>query len=143
MVYLLDANILLALGDQNHPHQAAALRFMQSTAIPHGWATCPLTENAYVRIMGRPQPGGNGVTTEDARLSLQSILALSGHEFWPDALSISETRAFPRLPSAGDLTDIYLLALAIRHGGCLATFDANLPATLLPGGPQALHLITP
>lgn len=51
MIYLLDANVLIALGDSNHPYRAVALRFFQQSATVEGWATCPLTENAFVRIL--------------------------------------------------------------------------------------------
>jgi predicted nucleic acid-binding protein len=43
MIHLLDANVLIALGDADHPHRVAALRFFEKTATVQGWATCPLT----------------------------------------------------------------------------------------------------
>jgi toxin-antitoxin system PIN domain toxin len=143
MISLLDANVLLALGDENHPHHSAALRFMEDVAIRQGWATCPLTENAFLRIMGRVRPAGGGMSPEDARLSLHSIIANPGHNFWTDDLSLTDSLTFPSLPAAKDLTDIYLLALAVKHRARFATFDAGIDPSLVPGGPQALHLITP
>ncbi len=65
----------------------------------------------------------------------------TGHPFWPDDLSFSDSRVFPGLPASRYLTDIYLLALAVKHGGRIATFDAGMDASLIPGGPRASHLI--
>ena len=39
------------------------------------------------------------------------------------------------------LTDSYLLALALRHGGKLATFDKKLVVHAVHGGAAALHVI--
>ena len=141
MIHLLDANVLIALGDSDHPHHHAAMRFIDSHAIIDGWATCPLTENAFLRILANPgYPGGQG-STEVARRSLASIIAVPGHQFWPDSLSLNDARLFPALPSFKHLTDFYLLALAVKHGGRLATFDRRIDLTLLPGGAAACHLI--
>ena len=52
MIHPLDANVLIALGDADHPHRVAALLFFEKTATVQGWATCPLTENAFLRILG-------------------------------------------------------------------------------------------
>ena len=61
MIHLLDVNVLIALGDSNHPHRAAALQFFEKCATLEGWATCPLTENAFIRIFGSPNyPHGPG-----------------------------------------------------------------------------------
>jgi len=64
-----------------------------------------------------------------------------GHEFWPDDASLSDTRFFPALPVSKHLTDLYLLGLAVKHGGRFATFDQSIDASLIPGGPAAFFLI--
>lgn len=141
MISLLDANVLIALGDRDHPQHRSVLRFFDTTAMLSGWATCPLTENAFLRILGNPvYPGGQG-STERARRSLASIIAVPGHRFWSDSLSISDERLFPSLPSCKNLTDFYLLALAVKHRGRLATFDRRIDPTLLIGGTAAYYLI--
>ena len=141
MIHLLDVNVLIALGDANHPHRSAALRFFETRATVDGWATCPLTENAFTRILGgHSYPGGPGSTGEARRL-LEALCAAPGHQFWPDDLSLSDARLFPMLPASQDLTEIYLLALAVKHGGRLATFDRRMDPSLLPGGPAAFQLI--
>lgn len=94
MIQLLDANVLIALGDSNHSHRVAALRFFEKSATVEGWATCPLTENAFLRILGgRAYPGAPGSPGEARRL-LDTLRAAPGHEFWPGDLSLSDNRFF-------------------------------------------------
>lgn len=141
MIYLLDANVLIALGDSNHPQRAVALRFFEQLATVEGWATCPLTENAFIRILGGGGYPGSPLSTLESRRMLVSLLNAPGHHFWPDDISFSDARLFPALPVAKHLTDLYLLALAVKHGGLLATFDRHIDPSLVPGGPNAFHLI--
>jgi toxin-antitoxin system PIN domain toxin len=141
MIHLLDANVLIALGDANHPHRVAALKFFEKSATLDGWATCPLTENAFIRILGSSSyPNGLGSTAEARRL-LDALRAAPGHQFWPDDVSLSDTRLFPSFPSSKHLTDLYLLGLAVKHGGRLATFDTSIDASLVLGGSAAHYLI--
>jgi len=141
MIQLLDANVLIALGDANHPHRAAALLFFEHRAVREGWATCPLTENAFLRIQGRSGSGRRIGSTREARTVLASLLAAPGHHFWPDDLSLMDDSVFPVFPPSADLTDLYLLALAVKHGGRLASFDTRIDPALVPGGPAAYFII--
>lgn len=141
MIQLLDANVLIALGDSNHPHRIAALRFFEKLATVDGWATCPLTENAFLRILGGPAYRGGPGSPIEARRLLETLRATPGHQFWPDDVSLMDARLFPALAGSKHITDLYLLGLAVKHGGRLATFDAGIDATLIPGGPQAYFLI--
>jgi len=141
VIYLLDASVLIALGDANHPHHADAVRFMEEIGSRCGWATCPLTENAFLRILGARRIGGVSTSPNEVRKTLQSIVAIPGHQFWPDDLSLLDERLFPSLPAAKDLTDTFLLALAIKHGGRWATFDERIDPTILPGGPTACYRV--
>jgi toxin-antitoxin system PIN domain toxin len=137
MIHLLDVNVLIALCDPAHPHAAAARQFFSTTVPRQGWATCPLVENGFLRIFGsRKYPGGPG-SPQGARYLLAGVMATPGHEFWPDDVSLSMAGDWPQLPDANDLTDFYLLALAVRHGGVFATFDARLDPSLIPGGASA------
>jgi toxin-antitoxin system PIN domain toxin len=141
MITLLDVSVLIPLGDAGHDHEAAALRFFQDEAVPGGWATCPLTENAFVRILSQPSYLRSLGSPAEARRVLLRLLASPGHQFWPDDISLSDTRLFPALPASKHLTDLYLLALAVKHGGRFATLDENIDPSLIPGGPQAFCLI--
>lgn len=141
MIHLLDINVLIALCDPAHPHSSAARSFLTSGLTRDGWATCPLVENGFLRIFGaRKYPGGPG-SPHAARTVLVRLLATGGHQFWPEDLSLTDVLTFPGLPVSEDLTDFYLLGLAVKHGGRFATFDAGLDASLIPGGPSAYYLI--
>jgi uncharacterized protein len=138
MIYLLDASVLIALGDAGHEHEAAALRFFENEAVRAGWATCPLTENAFMRILSHPRyPRSLGSPAATRRILLR-LLAAPGHQFWPDEVSLSDGGLFPALPSSKHLTDHYLLGLAVKHGGRFVTFDSGIDASLIPGGAAAL-----
>ena len=140
MISLLDVNVLIALVDRDHPHHAAAARFFAETRSA-GWATCPLVENGFIRILGHPNYRNGPGSAAGARDHLREFIAMPGHQFWPDDVSLSDARLFPTLPRAKALTDLYLLALAVKRGGRFATFDAGIDATLVPGGPAAYALI--
>lgn len=140
MALLLDTNVLIALADEQHVHHHEANVFFQK-ACKEGWATCPLVENGFLRIFGHPNyPGGSG-SPGQARMLLQQYRAAPGHQFWASSLSLCESSKFPELPPSKHLTDFYLLALAINHGGNLATFDRRIDPALLPGGAGAYQVI--
>ena len=138
-MHLLDVSVLIALCDSAHEfHDEASAWFRQIQ--PDGWATCPLTENGLVRILGHPSyPGGPGSPAK-ARPLLQALVRTPGHSFWSDEISIGDSAAFPSLArtTAANLTDLYLLALAVHHGAAFATFDRRIDPAVLPGGAAAL-----
>ena len=138
MIHLLDVNVLLALCDPAHPHADAARHFFSASLARNGWATCPLVENGFLRIFGARQYPGGPRSPQAARPILAGLLAFPGHQFWEDDITLTSASVFPKLPPADDLTDIYLLALAVKHGGRFATFEACIDATLIPGGSAAL-----
>ena len=120
---LFDVNVLIALFDPAHVNHDTSHRWLEVHAAS-GWATCPLTQNGCVRILSQPKYP-NAVTTFDAVQRLKRATSQSTHEFWPDSISIADAglvRA-DHLLGPRQLTDIYLLALAVRHGGRLVTFD--------------------
>ena len=140
-MHLLDANVLIALLDPANHHHPAAKTFFKAYS-PAGWATCPLTENAVLRILGNPNYPGSPGSPEATRTLLTSLTSAPGHQFWPDNHSLLDARRFPRLPAANQLTDVYLLALAVSRHARLATFDRGLDTTCVIGGPAAYHLIS-
>ncbi len=141
-IYLLDVNVLIALVDPAHiQHDEAHDWFAR---VGHkGFATCPLTENGLIRIVGHPKypnsPGPPSVVLQ----SLVAIRGLSGHKFWADDLSVADAGFFAAelLSSHSRVTDSYLLALAHAKGGRLATLDQKLATEVVPGGKKALALI--
>jgi toxin-antitoxin system PIN domain toxin len=142
MIHLLDINVLIALCDPGHPHALAAQRFFAGGLGRHGWATCPLVENGFLRIFGSHKyPGGPG-SPQAARHLLAGVLASPGHQFWNDDITLMTSAVFPNLPASNQLTDLYLLGLAAKHGGRFATFDAGIDASLILGGSVAYFVIT-
>src|SRR5690606_8265977 len=106
MALLLDTNVLIALADEQHVHHHEANVFFQK-ACKLGWATCPMVENGFLRILGHPNyPGGPG-SPGQARILLQEYRAAPGHQFWTAALSPCEQSQFPILPASKHLTDFY------------------------------------
>lgn len=140
-VYLLDVNVLIALVDPAHvQHDAAHAWFERQGA--QAWATCPITENGLLRIVGHPgYPNTPGTPAAVAAL-LAGLRALPGHRFWPDDISVLSPGVDPaRLLHASQITDSYLLALARAHGGQLASFDRKLLTNAVRDGAATLHLI--
>lgn len=137
---LLDVNVLLAIFDIGHVHNDRARAWWnahQST----GWASCPLTQNGFVRIISKPAYE-RPVPLQIALLGLATQLAQSDHEFWPDGVSITDHKVFDRhhILSPNQITDVYLLALAVKNGGRLVTFDRGVPLKAVRGA-EARHLV--
>ncbi len=140
--YLLDVNVLIALIDPSHMQHDRAHEWFASTG-KHAWATCPLTENGVLRIVGHARyPNSPGTPAAVAGI-MSSLRSLPGHEFWPDSLSLLDGRQVDteRLSDSAQVTDTYLLALASSHRGRLATFDRHLVTNAVTNGSKALHLI--
>ncbi len=142
MTFLLDVNVLVALIDPIHVAHDAAHRWFE-VAAGRGWATCPLTENGVIRIVGHQKyPNTPGSPAAVATI-MAELRRLPGHQFWPDDLSLVGTdRIDPtRIRTSGQVTDTYLLALAQARGGRLATFDRRFSTAAVREGKAALFLI--
>jgi toxin-antitoxin system PIN domain toxin len=130
---LLDVNVLIALFDETHIHHVAAHDWFADHR-KNGWATCPLTENGFLRVLTHPRAG-----VEDDYATLlehfRSFCAGRGHVFWNDSVSLRDERLFDPsvIVSHRQLTDVYLLGLASSMGGTLATFDARIPVRAVHG----------
>lgn len=134
--------MLIALLDPAHVlHDVAHAWFEREGRV--GWATCPLTQNGVLRIVGSLKyPGLAGGPAAVAPL-LARMIRSAGHEFWPDNVTLLDpARAdTSRLLTSTRITDAYLLALAVAHKGRLATLDAHLNPDGIRGGAAALHRI--
>jgi len=137
---LLDVNVLIALLDQDHSMHTRAVRWFGAAAAD-GWASCPLTQNGCVRIMSHPSYT-NPVTVGAIIERLGEAVAASAHEFWPDEISLLDSRVADRNRIHGprQVTDLYLLALAVHNDGCFVSFDASIPTTAIRGA-KTRHLI--
>ena len=130
---LLDVNVLIALLDVDHVHHEDARRWLRDN-IRDGWATCPLTENGCVRIMAQSAyPNRMPVARTVERLRAAS--ATDKHQFWPDDVSLLSPGVvdWHRIVGPRQITDVYLLALAVAHGGRFVTFDARIDSSAIPG----------
>jgi toxin-antitoxin system PIN domain toxin len=124
---LLDVNVLIALLDAAHLHHASARIWLQAN-IEQGWASCPLTQNGCIRILSQPAyPGSQPPAVIAARLA--EAASTQWHAFWSDDLSLLEPRCvdWRHVLGSRQVTDVYLLALAVRRGGRLVTFDRAVP----------------
>jgi len=143
-VALLDVNVLVALFDPDHVHHEIAHDWFADNHQA-GWATCPITENGFVRVVSNPAYG-SGVRSGAVVESFRKFRQAPGHAFWTDGVSLSDEGLFDVTLVSGyrQLTDIYLLGLAHRMGGCLATFDRTIPFKAVVGAkPAALEVIAP
>lgn len=142
-VALLDVNVLVALFDPDHIHHEPAHDWFTDHRA-QGWATCPVTENGFVRVIANPAYGLEPVRVGAVITRLSAFKASGHHVFWPDAVSIDDAARFsPALVSGyRQLTDLYLLGLAVHMQGCLATFDRSIPWKAVTGASAAsLHVI--
>ncbi len=143
MTYLLDVNFLIALCDNHHAHYRAANAWFAARGA-NSWATCPITENGLVRITGHPSyPYSVGSVALQIK-TLRALCSLPGHVFWPDDISITKSEVWLSSSSgkSAQVTDLYLLLLAIKHGGRLVSFDRRIPAHLIKGGGEALDILS-
>jgi predicted nucleic acid-binding protein len=105
----------------------------------HRWSTCPLTENGFVRILSNPAYSPAAERPAEVACRLATFRESGGHTFWPD-VSVCDAREFDLAVGHRQLTDVYLLALAVRHGGRLATFDRSIPSKAVRNA-RAEHLV--
>lgn len=138
---LLDINVLIALHDRDHVHHAVAAKWFSQHA-DKGWASCPLTQNGCLRIMSQP---GYPCPQPLATLikMLQHSTATQFHALWADDISLLDAQLFQHLHMHGprQLTDLYLLGLAVKNKGCLVSFDARIPLSAVRGASPA-NLVT-
>lgn len=144
MTYLLDVNVLIALIDPTHVAHDAAHTWFAATGA-QSWATCPLTENGVIRIVGHPRYPNSAGSPAAAAAILAAMRNLPGHVFWGDDFSLIDSAIvdFSRILTPAQVTDTYLLALAVAKNGRLATFDRRLSPTAVRTGRRALSVIEP
>jgi toxin-antitoxin system PIN domain toxin len=126
--FLLDANVLIALAWPVHEfHDRVGRWFARHSRA--GWATCPFTEAAFVRVISNPAFSANALTVANALLVLESNVNLPHHQFWPDSIPVAGAlRNVERFTGHRQITDAYLVGLALHRRGKLATFDKGIRA---------------
>ena len=126
---LFDISVIIALLDPDHAFHDRAHDWWAANT-KSGWASCPIVENGVVRIMSNPGYSEQAhFTPGDLVSRLQTFSQKTDHQFWPDDISLRDDKIFTaeRLHRSRPLTDLYLLALAAKHGGILATFAQGIP----------------
>jgi toxin-antitoxin system PIN domain toxin len=138
---LLDVNVLIALLDADHSLHARATQWFGAHARA-GWASCPITENGCARIMSHPgYPNALPVRAVMERLAEASASSL--HEFWPDDFSLLDTQVAncARIHGPRQITDVYLIALAVRRGGQFVTLDTAVSRDAVIGAAKSHVLV--
>jgi uncharacterized protein len=139
---LLDVNLLIALLWPAHEHHEAAHRWFGARRSKR-WATCPLTQLAFVRIVSNPSFSTDAITPEEAVALLEKNLQDQRHEFRPDDLGVVKALAgfTARIYGHRQVTDAYLLALASTRGDILASFDSGIQAFASAQRSSALEIV--
>jgi hypothetical protein len=140
---LLDTNLLIALLWPSHRQHGLAVDWF-SGHRGKGWATCPFTQAGFVRIVSNPAFSRDAVRPREAVQVLLANTAAKDHQFWTDELPFAGAVAFAGVRLAGhqQVTDAYLLGLAISRGGVLATLDKGIAALTDPGSAERKALET-
>lgn len=138
---LLDVNVLIALLDAGHLHHRAATGWLGAN-LRHGWASCALTQNGCLRILSLPGYPNSQPPADVAR-RLARAVGDTSHAFWPDAVSLLDAgrMRWDRVLTSRQITDVYLLALAVANKGRFVTFDRGVSIAAVPGA-AARHLVT-
>ena len=136
---LLDVNVLLALLDADHVDHARAASWLDEH-IAAGWASCAITENGFVRVVSQPRYPSPVLPAQAVGL-LADARAGGAHEFWPCDVSLLDDDVVDRtrLHSPRQVTDAYLLGVAVSRDGRLVTFDRGVPVSAVRGA-GAEHL---
>ena len=130
---LFDISVLLALFDQDHIRHAH-VRAWYLSERKHGWASCPLSQNGFLRIVSQ-RSYSSPRSIADALLVLRAATTRTEHAFWPEDISILDPARIDHAFMLGpkQITDVYLLALAVKNNGRLVTLDTAVPLAAAKG----------
>lgn len=122
--YLLDVNALIALLDEDHVHHKAVLNWFYTPGLQ--WAICAFTEAGLLRHMTRPKIGG--MSMPDAITMVGRLAQQLGYHYQPISADWQTLCSpfFKRLHGHNQITDAYLLGLALQEGLTLVTLDKGL-----------------
>jgi hypothetical protein len=143
---LLDVNVLVALFNPDHVHHETAHDWFSSARGGAGWATCTVTEQGLLRILANPSYWSGFERTAGVVKRLRQFCGSGNHHFWEQTVSLRDRTLFDLVHVSGhrQITDVYLLGLAHRMGGVLATFDRTIPLNAVRGAtPESLSLVAP
>ena len=138
--FLLDVNVLLALAWPDHElHDRAGVWF--DSRQRHGWATCALTQTAFVRILSNPAFSSEALTPRNAVHVLETNLSIPGHHFWKETISFADAiqNCAARITGHQQIADAYLAGLAVHYRGKLATLDKGIKAWVAAGAVEIIE----
>lgn len=137
---LLDVNMLIALLDADHIHHVRATQWLEGE-ISHGWASCPLTQNGCIRIMSQPAYP-NPLPPAAVAQRLSQAAANPAHAFVPGDCSLLEPDwiRWQHVLGHRQITDSYLLGLAVHHDCRLVGFDRRIDLDIVAGA-QPCHWV--
>ena len=137
---LYDISALLALFDEGHRKHNSVLSWFTANA-GEGWASCPLSQNGFLRVISQPSYSRPRSLTEAYERLVDAISALN-HQFIADDVTLLDDTLvrFRGLAGPGQLTDVYLLALAVTHDMRLVTLDKRILLTPVAGATDD-HLV--
>lgn len=137
---LLDVNVPVALLDRNHEKRQDTANWFNSN-YADGWLSCPLPQNGCIRILSQPRYP-NRLDISEAIRRLQSTISDEHHSFIPDDVSLFDQALIDLSTLSGfrQLTDVYLLALAVAHDARLVTLDTRIPLHAVHGATEE-HLV--
>lgn len=140
MPALLDVNVLIALLDEVHMHHRLATNWLENH-IEQGWASCPITQNGCIRILSQPVYP-NRLPAAQVADRLAEACRHPAHDFWADSISLlqSDNIEWNHVLGSRQVTDAYLLSLAVTYDGCFVTFDGGVPMAAVPGA-ETRHLV--
>ena len=143
MTSLLDVNVLISLLDANHEYHPAVMGWFGQNN--DGWASCPITQNGYLRIVTQKKYK-NRISISEAMRRLSQAVSTPDHEFLPDNVSLLDPQLVAREHIQGpkQFTDIYLFALSVSHGARFVTLDGGVPRVAVPQATNdSMFIITP
>jgi len=135
--YLLDVNVLVALLWPAHEANQLALRWFHRVGRK-SWATCGMTQAGFVRVVSNPAFTRDALSPQQAMELLETNAGHPAHRFWKDEngfLSLAAPFA-DRITGHRQVTDAFLLGLALRNNGKVATLDRGMRSLLPPGMPD-------
>lgn len=140
--YLLDVNVLMAIFWPDNANHDAAQRWFKDH-MKAGWATCPITQAAFVRLSSNPSVSRNALHPSAAIALLEKNSQNPYHQFWNDNLCLPDAVApfHAQVNSHQQIVDAYLLGLAARKKARLVTFDKAIAALLPPGSRKSDHIV--
>ena len=140
MVRLLDVNVLIALAHPPHVAHQKVTHWYDTEGVK-AWASCPLTQAGFTRIVSNPAFFAVTPDVDEALALLAGFTQSAGHQFWPDDLPITAAADLfgRRLVGHQQVTDAYLLTLAVSKKGQLVTLDRSI--AILAGPEHVAHVL--